>query len=357
MLICLGFLVAGNLIFALYPPPWLLLISRIIVGIGAGTLGQSRGYVSQVTTKEQRTRFVAYLTISQFAGFAVTPGISIILSYLDFDLFGLESLEADGFSSAGYLLAILAVITIALVWFVFTDPPISPSQPTAAVTEKKNFAVRVQELANSVRALVHDPDFRKIFLFSGLIFATRTAVAVVETASSEISQSAFSWTPQTLSYFLCGLGVLGTGILIALPSVCKRLGTIGEGLLLCVGVFSLAIGMVLMIPFHHTEVDKYTFVVGLGFTWSLGSALCQTLIIAYLAQILNPVSQGAVMGWLASLGSVSRIIGALWTGFALAGSGGALLALGAPSALMTLCLAGTLVLVVRTYRSSLRRKL
>ncbi len=84
-------------IYGLYPPPWLLLLSRVIIGLGAGmilsfsldflflipslrigTLGQSRGYVSEVTTKEQRTRYVAYLTVSQFAGFAVTPGLSLL---------------------------------------------------------------------------------------------------------------------------------------------------------------------------------------------------------------------------------------------------------------------------------------
>lgn len=62
--------------------------------------------------------------------------------------------------------------------------------------------------------------------------------------------------------------------------------------------------------------------------------------------------QGAVMGWLASLGSISRIIGGLWTGFALASAGEEYLALGAPAVIMLLCLAGTTVLVVQTYRAS-----
>jgi len=354
MLICLCFLIVGNVIFALYPPPWVLLISRVVVGIGAGTLGQSRGYVSQVTTKEQRTKYVAYLTVSQFAGFAVTPGISILLSYIDFDLFGVKALETDAYSSAGYLLAILAAISIAVVYFFFVDPPKSSSTEPAPPKEKKSISKKVGEMWNSAPALFKNPDFRKILLFSGLIFATRTAVAVVETASSEISQASLNWSSQTLSYYLCGLGVMGTGILMALPYVCKQFGTIGEGLLLCVGVFSLAFGLALMMPILNT-VYVYSFVVGLGLTWSLGSALCQTLIISYLSRILNPDSQGAVMGWLASLGSVSRIIGALWTGFALASSGGAFAALGVPSGLMVICLIGTLMQVVQTYRSSLRR--
>jgi len=369
MLICLVLLMAGNTLFALYPPPWLLLISRVIVGLGAGTLGQSRGYVSQVTTKEQRTRFVAYLTVSQFAGFAVTPGISILLSFVDFDLFGFDWLEADQFSSAGYVLAAIAAVSFVVVLVLFKDPPPSPtSEPSSSEQEiKEATGTRIKNcLVNSIHwipdffvrwipAAWQNPDFRKILVFAGLTFATRTAVAVVETASPEITQRAFNWSPSTLSFFLCGLGVLGTGILITLPRLSKALGaTMGEGLLLCLGVFSLAFGMLLMMPFQNNEMDKYTFVVGLGFTWSLGSALCQTLIISYLSRILKPDSQGVIMGWLASLGSVSRIFGALWTGFALASKGGAFVALGVPAFVMSICLCGILMIVVQTYRSFCR---
>jgi hypothetical protein len=45
---------------------------------------------------------------------------------------------------------------------------------------------------------------------------------------------------------MCGMGVTGTFILIALPNVCQRIGIHGEGLLLCLGVFSLGLGMALM---------------------------------------------------------------------------------------------------------------
>lgn len=357
MLICLCFLIVGNLLYAIYPPPWLLLLSRIIVGIGAGTLGQSRGYVSQVTTKEQRTRFMAYLTVSQFAGFAVTPGISILLSMLDFDLFGVATLEADGYTSAGYLLFALAILSIVLVFVFFVDPPRAVPKPVPK-KESKSIAARINSAATSLLALARRPDFKKIVLFAGLIFATRTAVAVVETSSSGISSTLFQWTSQTLSYFLCGLGVLGTGILIALPSVCKRLGAIGEGLLLCVGVFSLAFGMILMIPFFaNAELNKYTFVVGLGFAWGLGSALCQTLIISFLSLIISQESQGAVMGMLASLGSVARIVGAVWAGFALSSSAGIVLTLTVPASIMLLCLTGTVMLVVNMHRASQSRKL
>jgi len=265
----------------------------------------------------------------------------------------LARLEADEYSSTGYLMAGLSFVTFAIVYLGFVDPPKQTITSEVKVIEpRRSVGAYLRDIIESIPTVLAHPEMKKIILFSGLIFATRTAVAVVETSSAHIVDTSFGWPPQTLSYLLCGMGVIGTCILIALPGICKRLGSIGEGLLLCVGVFSLALGMALMMP-----NNKYSFIVGLGFTWSFGSALCQTLIVTFLSRVLNPDSQGAVMGWLASLGSVSRIIGALWAGFALGSTGGTYLALGVPSAFMLPCLLGAAVLVVQTLRASKNTKL
>lgn len=50
----------------------------------------------------------------------------MVLSYIDFDVFGVERLEADQYSSAGYVLTLLAIISIFVVWFGFVDPPKAP---------------------------------------------------------------------------------------------------------------------------------------------------------------------------------------------------------------------------------------
>jgi len=243
---------------------------------------------------------------------------------------------------------------------VFTDPPSdsTPQENKASQKVKESIWLRAKGYARTipsdVQRSVHHPEASKILLFSTLIFATRTAVAVVETASADITNTNFGWGAQTLPYFLCGMGVVGTLVLIALPFLSKRMGKSGEGVLLCVGVFSLAFGMILMVPWQHKMVDEYMFVVGLAFTWSLGSALCQTLIITFLSRVLSSDSQGAVMGWLASLGSISRIIGGLWTGLALGGKGGPVMALVMPSGLMFLCLVGTATIVYKTARGAIK---
>jgi hypothetical protein len=45
-----------------------------------------------------------------------------VLSLLDFDIFGIAKLEADEYTSAGYLMAVLSVVTFAIVAIVFVEP-------------------------------------------------------------------------------------------------------------------------------------------------------------------------------------------------------------------------------------------
>ena len=52
---------------------YLLLISRALTGFGTGTLSVCRAFVSKNTEPSERTRFMSWLGIVQFAGYAFTP--------------------------------------------------------------------------------------------------------------------------------------------------------------------------------------------------------------------------------------------------------------------------------------------
>lgn len=53
---------------------------------------------------------------------------------LDFDLFGIDELEADAYSSAGYLMAILSFATLVPVYFFFIEPPKQATPPPGNFT-------------------------------------------------------------------------------------------------------------------------------------------------------------------------------------------------------------------------------
>jgi MFS family permease len=79
----------GNLLYSFsgISNKWMILASRTIVGFGTGVLSVIRAYVGTVTTKEERTRFMAYTSVTQFLGFALMPSkyySFIIIIHLSF---------------------------------------------------------------------------------------------------------------------------------------------------------------------------------------------------------------------------------------------------------------------------------
>ena len=53
--------------------PEFLVLAQMVLGVGSGTLGVTRGFVAEVTPVRNRTTYMAWLTAVQYAGFTVTP--------------------------------------------------------------------------------------------------------------------------------------------------------------------------------------------------------------------------------------------------------------------------------------------
>lgn len=66
---------------------FLLHASRFIVGFGAGNRSVCRANVAALTRTDQRLRYLTWLSLVVFLGFAVTPGIGKYVSEVDFWVF------------------------------------------------------------------------------------------------------------------------------------------------------------------------------------------------------------------------------------------------------------------------------
>lgn len=58
---------------------FLLILAQLVMGLGSGTLGVTRGYVADITPRNERTSWIGYLTAVQYAGFTVMPGVGALL--------------------------------------------------------------------------------------------------------------------------------------------------------------------------------------------------------------------------------------------------------------------------------------
>lgn len=72
---------AGNLLYAITASstPALLFLGRLLVGFSSGTLSVSRSALAAASSSETRLRVMAHLGAARFIGYALTPGLAVIL--------------------------------------------------------------------------------------------------------------------------------------------------------------------------------------------------------------------------------------------------------------------------------------
>ena len=70
----------GYVIFALFETFPMLLFSRVIAGIGGSSLGVAQAYISDVTTKEERSKGMGLIGVAFGMGFVFGPIIGGFLS-------------------------------------------------------------------------------------------------------------------------------------------------------------------------------------------------------------------------------------------------------------------------------------
>ena len=76
LVISVSILLLGTLAYAQAQnvgSPNFLIFAQTILGVGSGTLGVTRAFVAEVTATRTRTRYMAWITAVQYAGFTVTP--------------------------------------------------------------------------------------------------------------------------------------------------------------------------------------------------------------------------------------------------------------------------------------------
>ena len=334
LLVSLLIFMVGNLMYALSQSQWTILVSRLLVGFGSGSLGVARGYVIATTDKADRTKWISLLSAAQFVGYSVTPGLGALLSFFNIDIIG-EYVELDAFTTGGYILTAGGLVNFLLIIFLWKEPSLdylkkkSINQTNAANNANNNDSsnerriLRNNRLARFVLSIKQTflafvsffflkPSLRSfgILLFIFLNFIMRTAVAMYETSSQLIATEKLSWTVFVLGVVSCVFGVLGTIVLLVQKPISKRMTE--EGFLLA-GMFALALGLALFPPVSSSMVllETIQYVLGSIFIFGVGFPIGQALLISLFSKILGPIPQSTIMGLMASLGSISRIVGAM----------------------------------------------
>ena len=126
LVICCVITIIGSYIYASADSVEAIIIAQFVLGFGAGTLGVTRSYFAECSTKANRSIYMANLTSVQYFAFTVTPILGAVLSaYIENKqctiAFHNASIAVNSFTIPVIFLSVLSILCIFLLCALFVD--------------------------------------------------------------------------------------------------------------------------------------------------------------------------------------------------------------------------------------------
>lgn len=271
----------GFLGFAL--PLWIIAASRILDGITGGNTSVANAYVSDITTREEKSYIFGYLGGIAGIGMIIGPGIG-----------GLTA--SSGIGYAGTLIAAIVISTITLV-VIFTWLKESHAEDKRSTEKRQNMLYSILILRRIKR--VNPSRLIRIIFVMKLLFSIMMAFYISTIALFMIDR--FQFNERELGFFMLGVGVfLSFNQAFMSKRFIKRFGefkTLVIGLILCfVGMISITFptNMVLYFACYYLL--------------NLGLSLCFPTFNALISVHANQSKLGEIMGISESINSLAMAL-------------------------------------------------
>ncbi len=276
---------AGYVLLALSHTLWLVFLSRIISGLGGGSLGAVESYVADVTTNDQRE--FAYSIYGAVFGlaFVIGPAASGALLH-------------EGIALPFFLAAALEAFNI--VFTVLALPQRAPSRRRTSVRD----ALKAAAEPGVRRVLVR----QFLFIFAVVVFLANFGLFVEKMLQISVAEAA---------YMLAAAGAVGgIALLVVVTPLAKRVGDVWTSQ---IGLMLGAISYVLFIFAR----ERWLFTAALVI-WAVGAAMAEPSLTTLLTKRAKKSERGAIMGLSDSVNSLAMITGPA-TGAAIVGASAPLL--------------------------------
>ncbi|MBX7223573.1 MAG: MFS transporter [Blastocatellia bacterium] len=263
----------------------ILFLARALDGITGGNISIAQSYVADVTTPETRSHGMGIIGAAIGLGYTFGPAFSGIVA------------KHFGIAMPFFVAAAVAFCN-ALAVFLFLPETLSK--------EKRNQPkVRTRRFAALGRAL-QTPQISGllvvclVFTFGAMLFMAMIPL---------LTEQHLHFNAENNAYYFAFLGLVTTLVQGGLVRVLVK--RMSEMPVLVAGLIVMG-GSMAAIPFAVTTGALYLF----GGGWALGTALVQPTMLGLISRRSPATEQGATIGLTASMGSLGRIIGPPWGGFA-----------------------------------------
>ena len=280
ILISILIMVLAYVVFANAGSIIVLLVSRLLSGLGAANLSAAQAFISDVSAPEKRAKNFGLIGAAFGLGFIVGPPMGGWLK----DSFGIEWV--------GYTAALFSAFNFLLAYFIL---------PESLKAKNFNSPLFQNPFGNLIKVLSHK-SVNQYFIIN-IIFIT--AFSMMQITAAILWHEKFQLSDAQVGYtfaFVGALAVVIQGTLLGKFTTC-----FGERFLLATGNVLLAIGLLAMpfVPVHLFVPLELLALTLIGF----GNAFINPMLSSLLSAEVSAMQQGVYLGILQSSGSMARLIG------------------------------------------------
>lgn len=289
--ILFGLLVSAvaYVIFAFAGSLWLLFVSRLIQGVGGGTIGVVQAYVADISAEKDRAKALGWLSAVTSLGAVIGPAIGSLL------------VKFGGHIAPGLGSAALCLLVSVFAWAYLAE----------SRTQTQEFEARhaLPQGSSALKDVVLHPNLpasRLIWIYAiaiGAFYGTTPLLPLVLADRLGV-------TDQNVGYFIMYLG--GMGVIVRTSVLGRMIEWIGEARLARLGLLLLALGLaaVSTIRSYPTMLIPLTLM-------PMGTAFVFPCITAMLSRVVSRKQRGLYMGVQHTFGGVSRVAFPLIAGFGM----------------------------------------
>ncbi len=268
-------------IFAFAGSVLVLLLSRLVQGLGGGTIGVVQAYVADASPPEERTKSLGWLSAVTSLGAVAGPA------------FGSVMISVGGRAAPGIGAAALALLVAGFAARFLVES----YQPRPAGSHAAPSSTSPRQAIGRVLSHWYEPASRLIWIYTIGIGAFYGTIQVVPL----LLMNRLDVTERNIGYFVMYLG--GMGVVVRSLLLGRMVELLGEARLSRLGLVLLAMGL------GCTGLAKHGGILLLGFTlMPLGTAFLFPCVSGLLSRVVPGNQRGLYMGVQHTFGGVSRVL-------------------------------------------------
>jgi len=284
IVICLLINALGYVIFAFTSSYLILLVSRIVAGVGGSSIAVAQAYIADITTKENRSKGMGVIGSAFGLGFVFGPLIGGFLSKL------------------GYMETGLASATFSFIAFIVTIILLPESN-----LDRSKFVETKRKIFNTdaiLKAFRHP----ELAILISLFFILTFSFANIYGTFALLGLQVYGFTDLQNGYMF---GIVGLSSAIVQGGLIGPIiKLIGKKRVIILGSFIIMITLAL-IPY----AGNFLWLAVDSIFLSIGTGMLQPTLLSLISEVTPEAEQGITLGVNQSLSALARMFGPLWGGF------------------------------------------